>query len=46
MTNNETYANTLRYAGSRPFQPEKDRVEDPDDPLTYRIQEQLEQDDV
>jgi hypothetical protein len=39
-----SYAHKLKYAGSDPFQYERARVEDDDDPLTHQIQEQLEQD--
>lgn len=41
-----TYAHKLKYAGSTPFAHEQSRVDDDDDPLTYRMQEQLEQDET
>lgn len=35
------YSHTLKYAGAEPFNPEQER-----DDITYREQEQLEQDDM
>lgn len=41
-----TYATKLKYAGSKPYAPEKQRAKDDDHDLTYEEYELLSQDDA